>query len=295
MLPATCWLSADGFVNLSLATGSKLITWYFLFEISNQKQLSRLRLTSFWPFCLGSLFGIYRWRGKKRTLSQLRWVWESCKLNFSTMIAGSNETVLEFAVSSEPASWSQYLKAQTILVSTFTLGSAHIQTSILSPTSDETVSLILWNSTELTVTILCATIPTLRPLYKQCMRLFSRSNDRRQSYRLDGSTPKNEAFKFTPYTSNSKASVVVGHRDTDSRSAKVVLGHRGEDSERRIVCTEVVNVEFEERAEPYPPNNWPLRTCHNWEMVWFSSCMSPRVCFRFHNPAFIDLSFKCNI
>ncbi|KUJ10401.1 uncharacterized protein LY89DRAFT_656175 [Mollisia scopiformis] len=136
--------------------------------------------------------------------------------------------------------------------------------------SYETVGLILWNSTELTVTILCATIPTLRPLIAQLLRLCSRSSTRRQSYRLSSTPPKSEAFQST-----TKSSVVAEQRDVerqrepDVRSDKSILGHRGENSESSIVCTDVVYVEFEERAEPYTPSssNWSKRGCQNWEMI----------------------------
>jgi hypothetical protein len=169
-------------------------------------------------------------------------------------------------VSSEPALSREYQKGPTTLVSavpTDSLLETYIDHCINFCVTDETVGLILWNSTELTVTILCATIPTLRPLYKQLLRLSLDSKDRRRSYRLGDRQPKSSAAQFTPYTS--KASVAVGQKDTDARSNKRILGHGGDGS---IVCTDVVYVEFEERSEPYTPSIWSSkRSCRNWEMI----------------------------
>ncbi|KAF8862133.1 hypothetical protein BDZ45DRAFT_617703 [Acephala macrosclerotiorum] len=213
MIPRTCWMSANGLVNLSLVTGTisatadfvlAILPWFILWNLQMKRKEKNFIAAS---MSLGVFAGI-------------------CSI------------------------------IRTILVKPISEGTDY---------SYETVSLILWNSTELMVTILCATIPTLRPLYKQFIRPFSRSIDRRQSYRLDSNLPKNEALKFTPYTYSSKASVVVGHRDTDARSTKTSLGRRGEGSEGSIVCTDVVNIEFEERAQPYTPNNRSKRTCQNWE------------------------------
>ncbi|CZR68799.1 related to integral membrane protein pth11 [Phialocephala subalpina] len=162
-------------------------------------------------------------------------------------------------------------KEKTLIASSMSLGLFIIRTSTLeriaggTDYSYETVGLILWNSTELTVTILCATIPTLRPLYKQILRHASKSKDRRQSYRLGDGPPKNEASQSTRYTS--KASVVGGQRDIDDRSDKSIFGHRGDVSNGNIVCTDVVYIEFEERSEPHTPSSWSKRGCKNWEMV----------------------------
>lgn len=134
--------------------------------------------------------------------------------------------------------------------------------------SYETVGLILWTSTELTVTILTATIPTLRPLYK---RLFAHSKHRRLSYRLGDHPSRKEQLHFTPYTNSVKASVVATtttqqSRSTDDRSDKSILGHQGNGS---IVCTDVVYVEFEERSNPQTPewDRWNRRHCQTWEFV----------------------------
>lgn len=52
--------------------------------------------------------------------------------------------------------------------------------------SDETIGLILWSSTELMITILTATIPTYRPLYKVLRGSLSSTSGRSgRGYRLD--------------------------------------------------------------------------------------------------------------
>lgn len=159
---------------------------------------------------------------------------------------------------------------------------------------DETVSLILWNSTELTVSILCATIPTLRPLYKEFLSLFSRRrrSPSLQSYKLDNTpSAKSEPFKSSSVSDSgntyaSKSSVSVGAQQMDINAAifkesggsQTNLRSRdgrgtgnGMGSQDGIFCTDVVYVEFEDREEPPPgtacSKDWSRRGCQNWEVV----------------------------
>lgn len=135
----------------------------------------------------------------------------------------------------------------------------------------ETVGLILWSSTEATVTILTATIPTLRPLYKQ---LFLRQPI--NNYRLNAVQKSPSNFNFSPYVPSnyqSKSSVstgATGHSRSDSdRSDQSIINHGAAPGNGSIICTEVVYVEFEERENPQTPDidRWNKRHCQTWEVV----------------------------
>ncbi|KAE9366870.1 hypothetical protein N431DRAFT_384870 [Stipitochalara longipes BDJ] len=137
--------------------------------------------------------------------------------------------------------------------------------------SYETVGLILWSSTELTVTILTATIPTLRPLYKQ---LFL--HQPAHSYRLNAVQKSPSNFNFSPYvpskyqTSSTVSAGATTHSRTDSdRSDKSIINHGAAPGEGAIVCTDVVYVEFEERQNPATPDleRWSKRHAQLWEIV----------------------------
>ena len=137
--------------------------------------------------------------------------------------------------------------------------------------TDETVGLILWSSTEATVTILTATIPTLRPLYKQIF-LHQPGN----SYRLNAVQKSPSNFNFSPYvpsnyqTKSSVSTGATGHSRTDSdRSDQSIINHGVAPGNGSIMCTEVVYVEFEERENPQTPDidRWNKRHCQTWEVV----------------------------
>ena len=128
--------------------------------------------------------------------------------------------------------------------------------------TDETVRLILWSSTEMTVTILTATIPTLHPLYKRVFRITSPSQDATPSYKLPDRPPPNDPFYFSPYDNNSQTLVVAGQRNADERSLKSNL------SRRDIICTDVVDVEYEQRSDPHTLNHWKTKErSQDWDMV----------------------------
>lgn len=101
----------------------------------------------------------------------------------------------------------------------------------------DTVGLILWSSTELTLTILTATIPTLRPLYNSLRGVSSRGeyNDNSRGYELSDSAP----MKLRPKEGNSMvtATAIGGN---DNNSEEFILERGGND----IVCTETVTVEY---------------------------------------------------
>jgi hypothetical protein len=171
--------------------------------------------------------------------------------------------VPESVVSLEPLLSRGYQREQTIHVNLRFRSTTFKKHHTDFPLTDETVGLILWSSTELTVTILTATIPTLRPLYKQ---LFALSKNRSRSFRLGEHPSYNGQPHFTPYTNSVKASVEVGQSSTSDRSDKSILGHGGNGS---IVCTDVVYVQFEERSDPQTPESdrWNKRHCQTWNVV----------------------------
>ncbi|RDL29797.1 uncharacterized protein BP5553_10662 [Venustampulla echinocandica] len=101
--------------------------------------------------------------------------------------------------------------------------------------SYDTVGLILWSSTELMLTILTATIPTLRPLYNKLRGVSSRGeyDESGPGYELKDSAP----IKLRPKEGNSMVTTAVG--GNDNTSEEFIL-ERGND----IVCTETVTVEY---------------------------------------------------
>ncbi|KAH8590118.1 hypothetical protein B0O99DRAFT_635667 [Bisporella sp. PMI_857] len=115
--------------------------------------------------------------------------------------------------------------------------------------SYETVGLILWSSTELMVTILTATIPTLRPLYNQ-LRGYVTSEDkygshkrsRSRGYRLDN-IESEASNKITPaLTPHSNYGTVIVTANADNQSDKSILGR----TDAAIVRTDQVTVEYED-------------------------------------------------
>ncbi|KAF8862786.1 hypothetical protein BDZ45DRAFT_798959 [Acephala macrosclerotiorum] len=89
-----------------------------------------------------------------------------------------------------------------------------------------TLPLILWGSTELLICILCASIPTLRPLYKHVRRIHS-SN---APYELGNTPPRQLETGHKELDSNTKASYHSRSTNQDGGGAKntaMMLGGEG--------------------------------------------------------------------
>ncbi|RFU34709.1 hypothetical protein B7463_g1634, partial [Scytalidium lignicola] len=111
-----------------------------------------------------------------------------------------------------------------------------------------TISLILWSSTELLVTMLAACISTLRPLYKKFRGNYSSNeggyHNSSGAYRLDNVKDVQSQPSLNPRTNVNRTNVTGGHH-SDENSDKSILGHDGP-----IVRTDEVAVEYEDA-----PNN----------------------------------------
>ncbi|TVY88169.1 hypothetical protein LAWI1_G005805 [Lachnellula willkommii] len=122
--------------------------------------------------------------------------------------------------------------------------------------SYDTVGLILWSSTELMVTILTATIPTLRPLYNDIRGRSTRSYGdedpnrmRTRSYHLnnigvdrktDKETDSNRKLALEPHNDYSKTMVSGGRPDDGSDKSILAQG------ENSIIRTNVVRVDYDD-------------------------------------------------
>ncbi|KAM0135578.1 hypothetical protein ACHAO1_005127 [Botrytis cinerea] len=115
-------------------------------------------------------------------------------------------------------------------------------TAISITVGDETIGLILWSSTELMITILTATIPTYRPLYKVLRGSLSSTSGRSgRGYRLDNIEEEGRkdlpppAVKRRPRNDTTlMATAISDDEHNDYYSDRVVLesskGRRGSDS-----------------------------------------------------------------
>ncbi|TVY40801.1 hypothetical protein LOCC1_G006253 [Lachnellula occidentalis] len=121
--------------------------------------------------------------------------------------------------------------------------------------SYETVSLILWSSTELMVTILTATIPCLRPLYNEIRGHSTRSYSdnpnrlRTRSYHLndigvDREEDNNAKLDLGPHNDYSRTMVVGGKQDDSSDKSILAQG------EGNIIRTNVISVQVDYDQEP---------------------------------------------
>jgi hypothetical protein len=98
------------------------------------------------------------------------------------------------------------------------------------------------------ITILTATIPTLRPLYKLVRNGYYRNNYEyshnskpgSNGFRLKNIPSDNERPKLGPHQHFSKANVAIGEQNIDDRSDKSIL----ERADRNIMRTDVVTVEY---------------------------------------------------
>ncbi|KAM0168604.1 hypothetical protein ACHAPF_010839 [Botrytis cinerea] len=115
-------------------------------------------------------------------------------------------------------------------------------TAISITVGDETIGLILWSSTELMITILTATIPTYRPLYKVLRGSLSSTSGRSgRGYRLDNIEEEGRkdlpppAVKRRPRNDTTlMATAISDDEHNDYYSDRVVLesskGRQGSDS-----------------------------------------------------------------
>ncbi|KAM0152968.1 hypothetical protein ACHAPG_007362 [Botrytis cinerea] len=115
-------------------------------------------------------------------------------------------------------------------------------TAISITVGDETIGLILWSSTELMITILTATIPTYRPLYKVLRGSLSSTSGRSgRGYRLDNIEEEGRkdlpppAVKRRPRNDTTlMATAISDDEHNDYYSDRIVLesskGRRGSDS-----------------------------------------------------------------
>lgn len=106
---------------------------------------------------------------------------------------------------------------------------------------DETVSLILWSSTETLISTVAACIPTYRPLWQ---RLFggSHSNDPagyQPSRPKDGDYHLRELHKTRPYGNNIEA--MTDHHDDDDHSERAILEGAIKRTDQVIVSLEMDN------------------------------------------------------
>ncbi|TVY13291.1 hypothetical protein LARI1_G008772 [Lachnellula arida] len=127
--------------------------------------------------------------------------------------------------------------------------------------SYDTVGLILWSSTELMVTILTATIPTLRPLYNDIRGRSTRSYGdedpnrmRTRSYHLnnigvdrktDKETDSNRKLALEPHNDYSKTMVSGGRPDDGSDKSILAQG------ENSIIRTNVVRIDYDDQESQW--------------------------------------------
>jgi hypothetical protein len=107
------------------------------------------------------------------------------------------------------------------------------------------------------VSILTATIPTLRPLYKQIRGMYSDSNNKypRQTngYRLDNMPDGKSDPGFGPSNMYTRTEVVGGQQKNDDNSDKSILGR----SDGPIIRTDAVTVEYEDAWSNKSKTNVP--------------------------------------
>ncbi|KAF4634671.1 hypothetical protein G7Y89_g3427 [Cudoniella acicularis] len=116
--------------------------------------------------------------------------------------------------------------------------------------SYDTVGLILWSSTELMLTILTATIPTLRPLYNRLRGVSSRGeyHDSDRGYQFEDS----KSIKLRPKERNLMLTTTVAAGRSNNTSEECIL-ERG----NNIVRTETVIVEYGYKGEESAPRLSP--------------------------------------
>ncbi|KAH8808619.1 hypothetical protein F5884DRAFT_378259 [Xylogone sp. PMI_703] len=111
--------------------------------------------------------------------------------------------------------------------------------------SYETVGLILWSSTELMVTMLAASLSTLRPLYKKFRGTYSSNEGYHGSssgaYRLDNVKDGKAEPNLNPRSNHTRTNI-TGHNYGDENSDKSILGQ----NEGTIVRTDEVAVDYED-------------------------------------------------
>ncbi|KAG9228466.1 hypothetical protein BJ875DRAFT_435271 [Amylocarpus encephaloides] len=120
--------------------------------------------------------------------------------------------------------------------------------------SYETVGLILWSSTELMVTILTATIPTLRPLYSK-IRGYHSSNEAYEMRRNGGHRLKDAVpIALRPNAENIITTTTIGVK-TETQSEEYTM-QDGND----ILCTDTVIVTYGQLGKPvekrFKDNSW---------------------------------------